>query len=68
MFNVKISVPTYKANSWGQLDKQGEVQISADVDSLSQEYPVMNAYLIKHAEALEEYHKKFTVRLQIDNN
>jgi hypothetical protein len=28
----------------------------------------LNAYLIKHAEALEEYHKKFTVRLQIDNN
>jgi hypothetical protein len=45
MFSVKISVPTYKANSWGQLDKQGEVQISADVDSLSQEYPVMKAQI-----------------------
>jgi hypothetical protein len=45
MLNVKISVPTYQANSWGQLDKQGEVQISADVDSLSQEYPVMKAQI-----------------------
>src|SRR4028119_19591 len=45
MFNVKISVPTYQANSWGQIDKQGEVQISADVDSLSQEYPVMKAQI-----------------------
>ena len=54
MFNVKISVPTYQANSWGQLDKQGEVQISADVDSLSQEYPVMKAQideLLKEASA-----------------
>ena len=43
MFNVKISVPTYRANSWGRLDKQGEVEISADVNSLSEEYPVMKA-------------------------
>ncbi|MEG4633192.1 hypothetical protein QUB56_27025 [Microcoleus sp. AR_TQ3_B6] len=28
----------------------------------------LNRYLIKHAEALEEYHKKFLVRMQIDNN
>lgn len=28
----------------------------------------LNSYLIKHAEALEEYHKKFLVRMQIDNN
>lgn len=54
MFNVKISVPTYQANSWGELHKQGEVQISADVDSLSQEYPVMKAQideLLKQASA-----------------
>jgi len=52
--NVKISVPTYRANSWGQLDTQGEVQISSDVDSLSQEYPVMKAQideLLKEASA-----------------
>jgi len=54
MFNVKITLPTYQSNSWGQLDKQGEVQISADVDSLSQEYPVMKAQideLLKEANA-----------------
>lgn len=54
MFNVKISVPTYQSNSWGQLDKQGEVQISADVDSLSQQYPLMKAQideLLKDASA-----------------
>jgi hypothetical protein len=28
----------------------------------------LNRYLIKHAEALDEYHKKFLVRMQIDNN
>jgi hypothetical protein len=28
----------------------------------------LSRYLIKHAEALEEYHKKFLVRMQIDNN
>jgi DNA repair exonuclease SbcCD ATPase subunit len=38
MFNIKISTPTYKANSWQQLDKQGELQISSEVDSLSDGY------------------------------
>lgn len=28
----------------------------------------LNRYLIKHAEALGQYHKKFLVRMQIDNN
>jgi hypothetical protein len=28
----------------------------------------LNRYLIKHAEALDEYHKKFLIRMQIDNN
>lgn len=43
MFNVKISLPTYTKNSWGRLDKQGEVQISSDVNSLSEEYPRIKA-------------------------
>ena len=41
MVSIKISIPTYKANSWGQLDKQGEVQISAEVDSLSDGYAAL---------------------------
>jgi hypothetical protein len=28
----------------------------------------LNRYLIKHAEALQEYHKKFLVRMETDNN
>jgi hypothetical protein len=67
MFNVKISVPTYQASSWGQLDKQGEVQISADVDSLSQEYPVMKAQideLLKEASA-ENRLSLLTVRMMM---
>jgi hypothetical protein len=43
MLNVTISVPTYKSNSWGRLDKQGEVQISSEVNSLSEEYPRIKA-------------------------
>ncbi|WP_293157766.1 MULTISPECIES: hypothetical protein [unclassified Microcoleus] len=45
MVNIKISIPTYKANSWGQLDKQGEVQISAEVDSLSDGYAALKAQI-----------------------
>jgi chromosome segregation ATPase len=41
MFSIKISIPTYKANSWGQLDRQGEVQISAEVDSLLDGYTAL---------------------------
>ncbi len=28
----------------------------------------LNKYLVKHAEALDESHKKFLIRMQIDNN
>jgi len=54
MFNVKISIPTYQANSWGRLSEQGQVEISSDLDSLSTEYPVMKAQvdaLLKEAGA-----------------
>jgi chromosome segregation ATPase len=43
MLNVKISVPTYKANSWGRLDQKGEVEISSEVNSLSEDYPRIKA-------------------------
>jgi hypothetical protein len=43
--NVKISVPTYRANSWGQLDTPGEVEIISAVDILSLEYPVLKAQI-----------------------
>lgn len=41
MFNVKISVPTYRLNTWGHLDKQGEVELSAEVDALSDGYAAL---------------------------
>lgn len=45
MFNIKISIPTYKANSWGQLDKQGEIVVSAEVDNLSEGYAALKAQI-----------------------
>ena len=45
MINIKISVPTYKSNSWGQLDKHGEVEINSDVDSLSGGYFLLKAQI-----------------------
>lgn len=43
MFKVKVSIPAYRANSWGRLDKHGELEISSDVNSLSEEYPLIKA-------------------------
>jgi hypothetical protein len=78
MINVKFSVPTYQANSWGRLSEQGEVQISSDVDSLSTEYPVIKAQvdallkesgaenrLILDIEALEAKREKMQRDLEI---
>jgi chromosome segregation ATPase len=42
---IKISVPTYTANSWGQLDKQGEIEVSAEVDSLSEGYTALKTQI-----------------------
>ena len=41
MFSIEFSIPTHKVNSWEQLEKQGEVQISAEVDSLSDGYAAL---------------------------
>jgi hypothetical protein len=43
MFNVKISIPTYQADSSRRFYEQGRVEISSDVDNLSTEYPVIKA-------------------------
>lgn len=45
MFNIKISVPTYKVNSWGQLDARGEIVVSAEVDNLSEGYQVLKTQI-----------------------
>lgn len=39
MFNLKIQVNTYVENKmWRRLDKSGEIEISAEVDALSERY------------------------------
>jgi hypothetical protein len=49
-------------------------KISEKVNEAMTEIPgdeitnTLNRYLIKHAEALDEYHKKFLIRMQIDSN
>ena len=49
-------------------------KISEKVNEAMAEIPndeitnTLNRYLIKHAESLDEYHKKFLIRMQIDNN
>ncbi len=45
MFNIKISVPTYKVNSWGQLNAQGEIVVSAEVDNLSEGYQALKTQI-----------------------
>jgi len=49
-------------------------KISEKVNEAMTEIPkdeitnTLNRYLIKHAEALDEYHRKFLIRMQIDSN
>jgi hypothetical protein len=43
MLNLKLSVPTYKVDSWKQLDTQGTLEISSEVDSLSEGYASIKA-------------------------
>ena len=38
MYNLKISVNAYTANNWRNLEKNGEIEISAEVDALSEDY------------------------------
>lgn len=52
MLNVKISIPTYQADSSRRFYEQGEIQISSDVDNLSAEYPIIKAQLDEMLRAL----------------
>jgi len=38
MFNLKISVSAYTAGTWRNLEKSGEIEVSAEVDTLSEGY------------------------------
>ncbi|MEG3907329.1 hypothetical protein QT979_08530 [Microcoleus sp. w2-18bC1] len=35
---LKISVPVYKKNNWENLEKDGRIEVSSDVDNLSEGY------------------------------
>ncbi|MEG4977090.1 hypothetical protein [Microcoleus sp. K4-B3] len=35
---LKISVPVYKKNKWENLDRDGKIEVSSDVDNLSEGY------------------------------
>jgi len=45
MFSLKINIPTYKSNSWGQLEKHGDLQVSSNVDSLSDGYAALKVQI-----------------------
>jgi hypothetical protein len=38
MINLKISLPVYKSSSWNKLVHEGTIEVSSDVDSLSEGY------------------------------
>ncbi len=35
---LKISIPVYKRNNWGHLEKDGRIEVSSEVDTLSEGY------------------------------
>ncbi len=35
---LKISLPVYKKDNWGQLEKNGKIEVSSEVDSLTDGY------------------------------
>jgi hypothetical protein len=67
MFSIRISIPVYKANSWGQLDKQGEIVVSSEVDSLSEGYAALKVQ-IEELLTQTNAENKIVVDLQILNS
>ncbi|MEZ2318860.1 MAG: hypothetical protein ACBR15_07565 [Microcoleus sp.] len=45
MFSLKITLPTYKPNDYNNLCVSGELQVSAEVDTLSDGYAVLKNQL-----------------------
>lgn len=39
--HIKIRIPVYKKNSWGSFDRQGKVEVSSDVEALSEGYEAL---------------------------
>ncbi|MEG4453846.1 hypothetical protein [Microcoleus sp. N9_A1] len=38
MINIKITVPVYKRDEWGQFDRKSNVEIAADAETFSEAY------------------------------
>ena len=38
---IKINIPIYKKNEWGSFDRKGKLQISSDVEAISEGYAAL---------------------------
>ncbi|MEG5160257.1 hypothetical protein QUB37_07350 [Microcoleus sp. AT3-A2] len=55
MINVKITAPIYKRNSWGQLDRKADIEISSDAEIFSEAYTFLRTQIdeLLHQSAAE---------------
>jgi soluble cytochrome b562 len=44
---LKISIPVYKKSSWDTLEKDGKIEVSSDVDNLSEGYQLLKIEIDK---------------------
>jgi hypothetical protein len=44
---LKITLPIYKADKWDRLEKDGKIEVSSDVDSLSDGYEMLKQQIDK---------------------
>ena len=42
---LEIAVPIYRKTKWGRLEKDGKIQVSSEVDTLSEGYPSLKKEL-----------------------
>jgi HD-GYP domain-containing protein (c-di-GMP phosphodiesterase class II) len=42
---LEISVPVYRRDKWGRLERDGKIQVSSEVDTLSEGYPALKKEL-----------------------
>ena len=42
---LEISVPVYRKDKWARLEKDGKIQVSSEVDTLSEGYPALKKEL-----------------------
>ncbi len=44
---LKISIPVYKKSSWNTLERDGKIEVSSDVDNLSEGYQLLKIEIDK---------------------